>query len=734
MKQRLYLILACCLSVTPVAAQPPFLVSALKYGAEDCRFCHATANGEGHNERGQWLLTEKEKRGATAIDVDWLSARDVIVEEPHELVDDKPAAVVSRLPPLKRNPDDSSRPFDYTTRHGEWPAYGGDLRATKYSALNEVNRATVGNLEVAWTWEVFDNFRFLAGKDESRAPDPFKATPLMVAGRLFIRTSYSAVEALDPLTGTNLWTYDPGTGEGPRPGMFGFSSRGLAYHRGREGDRVVLLASDGYLIALSPETGEPIESFGDKGRVDLTKGLRRQLVRRQNSWNYPPAMCGDTIVVGNQTTDGSHYSRDRSRPWNLNLPLGDVRGFDAVTGEQLWVFKTVPQAGEVGNETWGNDSWRWMGNTNVWSMMSCDPDLGHVYLPVTAPTHHFYGGFRPGDNLFATSIVALDASSGERIWHFQAVHHDIWDYDLPAAPVVTDIVVNGKPVKAVAQVGKTGFVYVINRVTGEPVWPIEERPVPQSQLVGEQTSPTQPFPTWPPPFEPNGVTEEDLIDFTPALRKEALKVAKGHMGPMFTPPSEAGSLMNPGYGGGANWGGASFDPGERVFYVASRRFPTLLTARRVDEERFGWEYSVRTSSLDVDGIPIIKPPWGSITAYDLDTGEILWKLANGPGMKTWHPILRQHDLPDLGDGQAPGLLITKELVFHGHRGRPSELWARDKRTGKLLWQGEIPGYHMTAPPMTYMADGKQYIAVAVGGLMNPAELVAMALPDQQEAD
>ena len=268
----------------------------------------------------------------------------------------------------------------------------------------------------------------------------------------------------------------------------------------------------------------PLPGFGENGRVDLTKGLRRPLSRRANTWNYAPALCGDVVVLGNQTHDGSHMLRN----WQDNVPLGDVRGFDVRTGRQVWAFQTIPQAGQFGNDTWGEGSWKWMGNTNVWSMMSCDPELAIVYLPVTAPSSHFYGGLRPGNNLFGTSVVALDARTGKRIWHFQTVHHDIWDYDLPAAPVVADVVLEGKPVKAVAQVSKVGFLYVFDRVTGEPLWPIEERGVPASTLDGEQAAATQPFPTWPPPFEMQGLGEDDLIDFTPELRRRAQRVLAGH--------------------------------------------------------------------------------------------------------------------------------------------------------------------------------------------------------------
>ena len=423
-------------------ASPDLLVPAMKYGATDCGFCHATPQGgEAHNERGLWLIAERERRGAEAVDVAWLAARDTLVAK--STPPPQTEARLADLAAIKTRPEDRRRMVDYTTAHGDWPAYGGGLRAQKYSPVDQISASNVDDLAIAWVWEAFDNHRYVGALNRRKTPDGFKATPLMAGGRLFVRTAFSAVAALDPTSGETLWTFDPGTGDGPRPPVFGFSTRGLAYHRDDDaGDRILLVASDGWLIALSAETGKPLADFGEDGRVDLSKGLRRTLPRRTSTWNYAPALCGDVVVLGNQTHDGSHMLPN----WRENVPLGDVRGFDVKTGRQVWVFETIPQAGEFGNDTWGEESWRWMGNTNVWSMMSCDPELGFVYLPVTAPSSHFYGGLRPGDNLFGTSLVAVDARTGKHRWHYQTVHHDIWDYDLPAAPVVADIVMNGKPV------------------------------------------------------------------------------------------------------------------------------------------------------------------------------------------------------------------------------------------------------------------------------------------------
>ena len=404
---------ALALLASSAGATPELLVPAMEFGAKNCGFCHINlSGGEGYNERGAWLVAERDRRAAAAIDVAWLAVRDARVTPAIEPVAEQ-APRIETLAPIERDPDSDARPFDYTTAHGDWPAYGGDLGARKYSPLAQIDADNVNDLRVAWVWDAFDNHRYEGSVGRRRVPDGFRVTPLMADGKLFVRTAFSAVAALDPITGKTLWTYDPGTGDGPRPANFGFSTRGLGYHQDAEGGRVLLLASDGWLIALSAKTGTPIPSFGANGRVDLAAGLRRPIRRTSSAWNYAPALCGKIVVVGNQPSDGSHFDR-RDGHWQDNVPLGDVRGFDVHTGEQVWTFKTVPQAGEYGNDTWADESWRWMGNTNVWTMMSCDAELGHVYLPVSAPTSHFYGGLRAGDNLFGTSLVAVDARTGKR--------------------------------------------------------------------------------------------------------------------------------------------------------------------------------------------------------------------------------------------------------------------------------------------------------------------------------
>lgn len=728
--------------IEPAQALPGYLAEAQRYGARDCSFCHMDpSGGGGHNKLGSWLVDQQVAREAETISVHWLAERDDIRVVKKTPSSESPKVSTS-LQTDRTNPsglDGAPLPFDYTTGHGEWPAYSGDLGATKYSPLTSINEESLPGLKPAWVWQDrhHQSLRFERGK----TPDPFKATPLMVGGRIFIRTNYSMVEAIDAGNGNVLWSFDPGTVHSPRPAMFGYSTRGLAYYHkkdhhkdhkkdhkkdpGKEDDqgRVILLTSDGWLIALDAVSGHPVAGFGQDGHVDLTKGLRRPLVRRQNNWSHPPAMCGDTIIVGNQTSDGSE--RNRNEPWNKNLPLGDVRGFDPNTGAQKWVFKTVPQDGELGVDSWQEESWRWMGNTNVWSTFSCDPEAGLVYLPVTAPTSHFYGGHRPGDNLFGTSIVALRADTGEYVWHFQAVRHDIWDYDLPAPPVVIDIKRDKVVIPAIAQVTKFGYLYVLNRLTGQPLWPVEYRPAPRAALPGEYPALKQPHPTWPPPFETQGISKSDLINLTPELRQMAIERIEGMtIGPLFTPTTESGTVINPGVGGGANWGGAAWDPRSNFLYVASRRAPMTLVPRRTRNPDLPW--AIRFRGVSIDRLPIVKPPWGSITAYDLTSGDIVWQIPNGPGPRD-HPRLKGLTLPDLGSQQAPGLLITERLIFHGHAGQPSTLQARRKADGTLLWSHPVEGRHNTAAPITYRLGENQYVVLSSGGATEPSRLTAFRL-------
>jgi quinoprotein glucose dehydrogenase len=421
---------------------------------------------------------------------------------------------------------------------------------------------------------------------------------------------------------------------------------------------------------------------------------------------------------------------------------GDVRGFDARTGEPVWTFHTVPLPGEAGYETWEGGSAEYTGNAGVWAPFSADPELGYVYLPVEAATSDMYGGHRPGDNLFSSSLVCLDARTGERIWHYQLIHHDIWDWDTPAPPILVDVVADGRPVKAVVQVTKQAWAYVFDRVSGEPLWPIEERPVPQSDVPGEMTSPTQPHPTRPAPFDRQGFSEDDLIDFTPELRAQALGLVAGYrMGPIFTPPSliggpdgTGGTLMLPNAIGGANWEGGAVDPETGILYVGSHTSPGVIGLRPTDRERSDVAYwAGGRAPRMAGGLPVVKPPWGRITAIDLNTGEHVWMLANGatPAQIAEHPALAGVELPRTGKPSRAGLLVTKTLLFAGEGlGGDPVFRAHDKASGEIIAEIELPATQ-SGIPMTYMHEGRQYIVMAVGGRGFPAGLVALALPERR---
>ena len=452
---------------------------------------------------------------------------------------------------------------------GEWHFFAGDSGSTRYSPLDQITAANVGDLELVWRWDSPDEE--IAKQQGRRARIGFfKCTPLMVNGVLYASTPTSLVAAIDPAAGETIWLHDPKAYE--RRGRTS-QHRGVGYWADGEDRRIIIATGTRQLIALDAETGKAITTFGDGGWVDLGKGLGRIISEPQLAFSAPPMIVGDTIVLGGLVPDEAS---------NLSVPPGHVRGFDVRTGEQKWIFHTIPQEGELGNGTWEEGSWETAGAANVWSMMSADPELGYVYFPTGTPTNDFYGGHRLGDNLFAESIVCLNAETGERVWHFQGIHHGLWDYDFPAAPILVDIKVEGKEIKALVQVSKQGFTYVFDRVTGEPVWPIVERSVPQTDVPGERTSPTQPFPTKPPPFERQGITEDDLIDFTPELRREALEfVAKYRIGPLFTPPAltnedgTGGTIQLPSAAGGANWGSAGVDPETGILYVQSATGPSV---------------------------------------------------------------------------------------------------------------------------------------------------------------
>ncbi|MEE8129905.1 MAG: pyrroloquinoline quinone-dependent dehydrogenase [Vicinamibacterales bacterium] len=631
--------------------------------------------------------------------------------------------------------------------NGEWRSYGGDLGSTKYSPLDQIDRTNFGQLEIAWRWQSVDGALDLEALRQTR-PEigirSLKATPLMVGGVLYISTPLHQAAAIDAGTGEALWVYDPKSYLGapyPHGDILSFNSRGLAYWTDGREERLLWGDNEAYLHAVDARTGIPIRDFGDNGRVDLSEGIPRAQRGTTDSRGYswlgvasPPIIAHDVVVTPTIVNDFSTVKE---------APPGWVKGIDVRTGETKWTFRTVPQADDFGSETWLNESWRYSGNTNVWSLMSVDDELGYVYLPTGTPTGDYYGGHRLGDNLFAESLVALDIETGERIWHFQMVHHGVWDYDNPAAPNLVDVTVDGVRIRAVAQVTKQGFAYVFDRATGEPVWPIEERPVPPATMPGDVASPTQPFPTKPPPFEYQGVTVDDLVDFTPEIRAMAVEVVEEFkLGPLYTPPSlpvaggTQGTIQRPPIGGGANWSGAAVDPETGWLYVPSSSGFTVMAYTTPDEVpgsnvrfsvgRLGGGAQPRMPS----GLPLFKPPYSRITAIDLNTGEHAWMVPNGDGDRVRNnPRLRDLNLPPVGGDGRGGPVLTKTLFISaltagGTTGGP-RLVARDKTTGAELASIDLPA-GASGTPMTYMLDGKQYIALTIGG--DVPELIALALP------
>jgi quinoprotein glucose dehydrogenase len=621
----------------------------------------------------------------------------------------------------------------------DWPNFGNDLASTRYSPLAQIDQDTVDDLEVAWRWTVPD--AEIIQQTNVRSGQ-FKATPIMVRGVLYTSTPMNQIAAIDSRNGETLWVHDPGAYERGIPANSGFQHRGVAYWTDGSDERIIIATGTRQLIALNARTGKPYLEFGTDGWVDLGKGYGREFNERQLGFNSPPIIVRDTIVLGSVISDG---------PRTLRMPPGDIRGFDVRTGKQKWIFHTVPHEGEPGVETWLDDSWKYTGNTNAWGPLSADEELGYVYVPVGTPTNDYYGGHRRGDNLYAESLLCLNAENGEKVWHFQGVHHGLWDYDFCAAPNLIDIVVDGRKIKAVAQVSKQNFTYVFDRATGKPVWPIEERAVPQTRVPGEWTSPTQPFPTKPPAFDLQGVTEEMANDLTPELNAEAIEIMNQYeMGPLFLPPSmsgengKKGAFSMPGGGGGANWAGAAVDPDTGLLYVHSNTIPRVLAIDKADPDRTQFNF-VRVQPAYVSGpqgLPLIKPPWGRITAIDLNKGEIEWQVAHGDGMRD-HSSIAHLQLNSLGNPGHRGLssggpLVTKTLLFYTQSPRApdslepmsSEYYIRafNKSNGFLVWEHKME----IAPhgsPMTYQIDGQQFIVTAAGGYGRRAELVAFALPN-----
>ena len=632
--------------------------------------------------------------------------------------------------------------------NGEWPYYGGDLGGTKYSGLDQIDATNFNDLTIAWRWRSADGGLDL---DPLRAIHDdlsllnLKVTPLMVGGVVYVVTPLRLAVALDAGTGETIWVHNP---EAIRDTKYSinssnFSSRGGAYWRDGNDEFFYYGTPDGYLLALDARTGEPVAGFGSNGRVDLAAELPRNgrgSVDNQGhpfvSVNSPPIVSHGVIVTPLSISD---------QPIARGQVPGWVQGVDARTGETRWMFKTVPESDDFGVDTWGGDSWRYTGGANVWSAFAADEELGFVYLPTGTPTNDYYGGHRPGDNLFAESIIALDIETGQRQWYFQAVHHGVWDYDFPTHPNLVDVTVDGRSVKALAQVSKQGFTYVFDRVTGEPVWPIEERPVDtDTDLPGEVLAPTQPFPTKPAAFEYQGSSIDDLVDFTPELREMAVEAVGNHrLGGLFSPPMLSveggmqGTIQRPALAGGANWGGAGVDPETGILYVPSENAYSILKYDTPEDEGADLNYTqggFQTPSLMPQGLPLFKPPYSRMTAIDLNTGDHAWMQPNGNGDRFRnHPRLRDLDLPPVGGDGRGGPVLTKTLLVSAlsaggaNNSEGPRLIARDKATGAIVGSIDLPAGAI-GTPMTYLHEGRQYIALTVGG--DVPELVAFALPER----
>ena len=613
----------------------------------------------------------------------------------------------------------------------QWPHYAADQAASHYSPLEQINPANVAKLAIAWEWRPNEKILPQFGT----RPGAFQNTPLMIDNVLYLSTPYNQVAALDATTGKELWRYDPKAYEdGQPPNGQGFAHRGVAAWRdpstslGAGADKLRIILNSRYrLIQLDAKTGELVTSFGNNGIVDLSEGLVWAINKKHYTNTSPPIVFKDLIIVGNGVGDRLMYKND---------PPGDVRAFHARTGKLVWKFNTIPQRGEFGNNTWDAGSWQFTGHTNVWAPMSIDEQRGLLYMPVSTPSNDYYGGRRPGQNLFAESIVCLDANTGQRKWHFQIVHHGLWDYDPASAPNLVTITVDGKRIDAVVQLTKQGWAFMFDRVTGRPIWPIEERPVGRSDVPGEASWPTQPFPTRPPAFESQGVTLDDAFDATPELKAKAVEeLKKFRLGPIYTPPSLQGTVALPGVWGGANWGGGAFDPATGRLYVKTTRSPAIFKMEpfnksaqpneRLDEVDAEWIQ--RSPSSFIDGVPILKPPYAHLVALDLNRGEIAWKVPFGdaPELRAL-PALKGVALPDrLGAVGPPGAMVTKGgLVFVG--GNDVALNAFDARDGRELWRYVLPR-QATATPMTYLdRDGRQIVVIATGRGEDTA-LVAFAL-------
>ena len=606
----------------------------------------------------------------------------------------------------------------------EWHTYGGDLASTRYSPLDAINGENFSQLDLAWE---FDTSNFGVSPEFN-----FQSTPLMVNRTIYTTAgSRRAVVALDAQTGEILWMSRIDEGERASNAPRRLSGRGLAWwDDGSDKGRIIYVTPGYQMIALDANNGERIDDFGFKGIVDLKQEFDQDLdlITGEVGLHAAPIVANGVIVIGSAFRAGR-------MPSSREKPKGHVRGYDALTGNRLWIFHTIPQGNEYGNDTWLNNSWTYTGYGGVWAQMTIDPELNMVYLPTETATGDSYGGHRHGDNLFTNSVVALDLTSGARQWHFQTTHHDVWDWDIPSAPILLNLTVDGHSSDALAQPVKQGYTFVFDRETGEPLFDIEEVPVPESDVPGERLSPTQPIPIKPPSFARQGLSEDELIDFTPELKAKAQKILNQYRyGDIYMPPSLAeaddgtfGTLFMPSQTGGANWPGGAADPETGIMYIFSKSdVGRMSMSNRPDRSDMDY-INLQTRSappLRVDGLPLIKPPYGQIVALDLNEGEILWDVVHGetPDYIRNHPALAGIDIARTGQAGRVGLLTTKTMVIAGDGGsytnadgeQEALLRAYDKLTGEQLGSLPMPA-QQTGSPMTYAINGVQYLAVSISG-------------------
>ncbi|MDT8399338.1 MAG: PQQ-binding-like beta-propeller repeat protein [Pseudomonadales bacterium] len=718
------------LLVMPVAAQTGTPVPPADTFQNACARCHIPIELE-YRLRRDWLgrrageLYQQLKTSMPADNPGSLSAAQYL-ELSTQVLRLAGVAVPQRVLTLAELDDVIIRmadPADQAVPSVPWQHYNGDLAARRYSPLDQITADNAGQLQEAWF--------FSTANFGPRAEALNLTSPLMVNDTLYLTAGVQRdIVALDPGSGQLLWLWRPQEGErfdkAPRKG----SGKGLAYWSDGAQEVIFTVTPGYFLVALNARTGLPVESFGAGGWVDLQAGLRTGPGREDLDigLSFPPLVVDDVVIVG-----ASHLIS--MRPVSAANVKGDIRAYDAHSGELLWTFHTIPAPGEEGYDSWLENSADYTGNAGVWAPMSADPELGLVYLPVEAATGDHYGGDRPGANLFANSLVALDYRSGEKKWHYQIIHHDIWDWDNPSAPILADLP-DGR--KVVVQLTKQAMAYVFDRETGVPVWNIEEKPVPQSDVPGEWSSPTQPIPSRPAPYDRQGFSESDLNDFTPELLAKAKAVIKPYRGgPLYTPPSLAqapdgtiGTLSMPSATGGSNWEGGAYDPESGILYVPSRTAVSIMAMVPGGEASTVRYIQGGGAALNVDGLPLVKPPWGRITAIDLNSGEQLWQIANAdtPPEVARHPALAGITLPRTGVPTRAGLLLTPTLLFAGEGiGGGPVLRAHDKKTGEIIAELSLPGTQ-TGTPVSYLYRGRQYLVMAVsaGG---SSGLVALALPD-----